>query len=170
MDLKVLVRDVPDFPKPGIMFRDITPLLQNPIGLNYVINSINDMFIDKEIDYVVGIESRGFMFGTPLVAKLGAGFVPIRKPGKLPGEVHSIEYELEYGSDCLEMQQSAMQPGSRVLIVDDLIATGGTAAAAANLIQQAECDIAAFVFIIELTELNGRNKLPQVPVSSLIQY
>lgn len=170
MDLKVLIRDVPDFPKPGIMFRDITPLLQNPIGLNYVINSINDMFVHDEIDYVVGIESRGFMFGTPLVSKLGAGFVPVRKSGKLPGEVHAVNYELEYGTDRLEMQQGAMAPGSRVLIVDDLIATGGTASAAAKLIEQSECEIAAFVFIIELTDLNGRKKLPEVPINSLVQY
>ncbi len=170
MDLKSLIREIPDFPKPGIVFRDITTLLQNPDGLNYVIDSLTDMFADQAIDYVAGIESRGFIFGTPLAYKLGAGFVPVRKPGKLPAQVHSMEYELEYGTDRLEIHQDAFEPGSRVLIVDDLIATGGTAAATAQLVEQLDCTLVSFAFIIELTDLGGRHRLPDVPINAMVQY
>jgi len=128
MNLKSLIRDIPDFPKPGITYRDITTLLQNSDGLGYVIDHFSDVFSDQKIDYVIGIESRGFIFGAPIAYKLGAGFVPVRKAGKLPAEIHSIDYELEYGSDTLEIHQDALQAESRILIVDDLIATGGTAA------------------------------------------
>ncbi|MBD0304568.1 MAG: adenine phosphoribosyltransferase, partial [Tolypothrix sp. T3-bin4] len=151
MDLKSLVRDIPDFPKPGILFRDITTLLRDPEGLRYTI----DFFTEKckeagfQADYVLGMESRGFIVGAPLAYKLGAGFIPVRKRGKLPAAVHSIEYELEYGTDCLEMHQDALHPGSRVLIVDDLIATGGTASATAKLVQQLDCELVGFGFIIE---------------------
>ncbi|MBE9006005.1 adenine phosphoribosyltransferase [Fortiea sp. LEGE XX443] len=172
MDLKSLVRDIPDFPKPGILFRDITTLLRDPDGLRYTI----DFFTKKcneagfTADYVIGMESRGFIFGAPLAYKLGAGFIPVRKKGKLPAAVHSIEYQLEYGTDCLEVHKDALHPGSRVLIVDDLIATGGTASATAKLVQQISCELVGFGFIIELRDLQGRKHLPDVPIISLIEY
>jgi adenine phosphoribosyltransferase len=170
MDLKSLIRDIPDFPKPGIMFRDITTLLCNPQGLSYTIDSLAEKCSGMSADYVVGMESRGFIFGTPLAYKMGVGFIPVRKPGKLPGEVHFAEYELEYGVDRLEMHQDAMKSGSRVLVVDDLIATGGTAAATANLLQQAGCELVGFAFVIELLALGGRQKLPDVPIVTLVEY
>jgi adenine phosphoribosyltransferase len=172
MDLKSLIRDIPDFPKPGILFRDITTLLRDPEGLRYTI----DFFTEKcneagfNADYVIGMESRGFIVGSPLAYKLGAGFIPVRKKGKLPAAVHSIEYQLEYGTDCLEMHQDALHPGSRVLVVDDLIATGGTASATAKLVQQLDCELVGFGFIIELRDLQGRKHLPDVPIISLIEY
>ncbi|BAT55870.1 adenine phosphoribosyltransferase [Nostoc sp. NIES-3756] len=172
MDLKSLIRDIPDFPKPGILFRDITTLLRDRQGLRYTI----DLFADKcseanfQIDYVLGMESRGFIFGTPLAYKLGAGFIPVRKKGKLPAAVHSVEYELEYGTDCLELHQDALNQDSRVLIVDDLIATGGTASATAKLVQQIGCELVGFGFIIELRDLQGRKLLPDVPIISLVEY
>ena len=170
MDIKSLIRDIPDFPKPGIIYRDITTLLKNHRGLDFVIDQFVSNFSNNKIDYIVAIESRGFILGAPLALRLGAGFVPVRKPGKLPAKVHSIDYELEYGSDRLEIHQDAIQAGSRVVIVDDLIATGGTASAAASLVGQLGCEITSFAFIVELTELNGRNKLPDVPISSIVQY
>jgi adenine phosphoribosyltransferase len=170
MDLKSLIRDIPDFPKPGIMFRDITTLLRNPQGLSYTIDSLANKCAEMSADYVVGMESRGFIFGAPLAYKMGAGFIPVRKPGKLPSAVHFAEYELEYGSDRLEMHQDAMTSGSRVLIVDDLIATGGTAAATAKLLEQAGCELVGFAFIIELQGLGGRQKLPEVPIVTLVEY
>ncbi|WP_293332133.1 adenine phosphoribosyltransferase [Microcoleus sp. CAWBG58] len=170
MDLKSLIRDIPDFPKPGIMFRDITTLLCNPQGLSYTIDSLAEKCSEMSADYVVGMESRGFIFGTPLAYKMGVGFIPVRKPGKLPGEVLFAEYELEYGVDRLEMHRDAMKPGCRVLVVDDLIATGGTAAATANLLQQAGCELVGFAFVIELQALGGRQKLPDVPIVSLVEY
>ena len=170
MDLKSLIRNVPDFPKPGIIYRDITTLLKSHEGLNFVIDRFASDYSDQSIDYVVAIESRGFILGAPLALRLGAGFVPVRKSGKLPAEVHSAQYDLEYGSDCLEIHKDAIQEGSSVVIVDDLIATGGTAAAAAQLVEQFDCKIISFAFIIELTELNGRGKLLSVPVNSIVQY
>lgn len=170
MNLKSLIRDIPDFPKPGIVYRDITTLLHNPLGLKHVIDNFNDIFSEQNIDIVVGIESRGFIFGAPLAYKLGAGFVPVRKAGKLPAKTHSIKYDLEYGSDRLEIHQDAIQAGSRVLIVDDLIATGGTAKATANLIQQLQCEVVSFAFIIELSNLKGRDNLPDTPINSLVTY
>jgi adenine phosphoribosyltransferase len=170
MDLKTLIRDIPDFPKDGILFRDITTLLQNPEGLGYVIDHMAEVFAVQKIDYVAGIESRGFIFGTPLAYRLSCGFVPIRKPGKLPSAVHTMEYELEYGTDRLEIHQDAVPAGSRVLIVDDLLATGGTAAAAAQLVKKTGADLVGFAFIIELMALAGRSKLPDFPVKSLVQY
>jgi adenine phosphoribosyltransferase len=172
MDLKSLIRDIPDFPKPGILFRDITTLLRDPEGLRHTI----DFFTEKckeagfQADYVLGMESRGFIVGAPLAYKLEAGFIPVRKRGKLPAAVHSIEYQLEYGTDCLEMHQDALHPGSRVLIVDDLIATGGTASATAKLVQQLDCELVGFGFIIELRDLQGRKHLPDVPIISLVEY
>ncbi len=172
MDLKSLIRDVPDFPKPGIVFRDITTLLRDANGLRYAIDCLAQKFEDVGIstDYVVGMESRGFIAGAALAYKLGVGFIPVRKPGKLPALVHKVEYELEYGMDCLEVHQDALQPGSKVLIVDDLIATGGTAAATAKLVQQLECELVGFGFIIELRHLQGRKHLPHVPIMSLVEY
>ena len=170
MDLKSLIRDIPDFPKPGIMFRDITTLLRNPQGLSYTIDSLAEKCSGMSADYIVGMESRGFIFGTPLAYKMGVGFIPVRKPGKLPGEVYFAEYELEYGVDRLEMHKDAMKSGSRVLIVDDLIATGGTAAATAKLLQQAGCELVGFAFVIELQALGGRQKLPEVPIVTLVEY
>jgi adenine phosphoribosyltransferase len=172
MDLKSLVRTIPDFPKPGILFRDITTLLRNPEGLRYTIDTLTQKCKQAglEADYVVGMESRGFIFGPPLAYHLNAGFIPVRKPGKLPAAVHSVEYELEYGMDQLEVHQDAFHPGSRVLIVDDLIATGGTAGATAKLLQQIGCELVGFAFIIELRDLGGRQQLPDAPVVTLIEY
>ena len=170
MDLKSLIRDIPDFPKPGIIYRDITTLLHNPLGLKHVIDNFSETFAQQKIDMVVGIESRGFIFAASLAYKLGVGFVPARKTGKLPAKTHSVEYELEYGTDRLEIHHDAIQADSRVLIVDDLIATGGTAAATASLIQQLQCEVISFAFVIELSELNGRNNLPNVPINSLVKY
>ncbi|MGJ5673788.1 MAG: adenine phosphoribosyltransferase [Nostochopsis sp.] len=172
MDLKSLIRDIPDFPKPGILFRDITTLLRDPQGLRHTIDLFTQKILEAELkaDYVIGMESRGFMFGTPLAYQLGAGFIPVRKPGKLPAAVHSIEYELEYGTDCLEVHQDALHPQSRVLIVDDLIATGGTAGATAKLVEKIGCELVGFGFIIELRDLQGRKNLPDVPIVSLVEY
>ena len=172
MDLKSLIRDIPDFPKPGILFRDITTLLRDAQGLKYTIDLFTQKCVDAGMtaDFVVGMESRGFIFGAPLAYKLGAGFIPVRKKGKLPAEIYAIEYALEYGTDTLEVHQDALQPGSQVLIADDLIATGGTASATAQLIQKVGCELVGFAFIIELQELQGRKKLPDVPIITLVEY
>lgn len=170
MDIKSLIRDIPDFPKPGIVFRDITTLLSNPEGLRYTIDSMAEQCADLAVDYIVGMESRGFIFGAPLAYRMNVGFIPVRKPGKLPAAVHSVEYDLEYGTDTLEIHQDAASPPSRVLIVDDVIATGGTAAATAKLVEQTGCELAGFGFIIELTALAGRAKLPDVPIVALVEY
>lgn len=172
MDLKSLIRDIPDFPKPGILFRDITTLLRDPKGLRHTVDFLTEQCQEtfNHIDYVVGMESRGFIFGTPLAYQLGAGFIPVRKPGKLPAAVCRVEYELEYGVDRLEMHEDALGEGSRVLIVDDVIATGGTAAATAQLVQQTGSELVGFAFIIELEDLGGREKLPDVPIVTLIEY
>ncbi len=170
MDLKNLIRDIPDFPKPGIMFRDITTLLQDHQGLSYVIDHFVNDFSDQHIDYVVAIESRGFILGAPLAYHLGAGFIPVRKPGKLPAQVHAVDYQLEYGTDTLEIHQDAIKQGSTVLVADDVIATGGTAAATVALLEKCGCDLFGFAFIVELTALAGRDKLPSVPIHSIVQY
>lgn len=170
MDLKSLIRDIPDFPKPGILFRDITTLLKHPEGLRYTLDLMADRCGDFAPDYIMGMESRGFLFGVPLAYQLQVGFIPVRKPGKLPAAVHTIEYDLEYGTDRLEIHQDAIAPGSRVLIVDDLIATGGTAGATARLVQQLGGELVGFGFIVELRELNGRRQLPDVPIVSLVEY
>ena len=170
MDLKSLIRDVPDFPKPGIMFRDITTLLRDAEGLRYTIDTMAEKCSCLNVDFVIGMESRGFIFGAPLAYKLNAGFLPVRKPGKLPAPVYCIEYELEYGTDKLEIHQDAAAPPARVLIIDDVIATGGTAAATAQLLEQMGCELAGFGFIIELTGLEGRKKLPDVPIVTLVEY
>jgi adenine phosphoribosyltransferase len=170
MDLKTLIRDVPDFPKPGIVFKDITTLLRDPTGLRYTIDALAQRCTELKPDYIVGMESRGFIFGTPLAYQMGVGFVPVRKPGKLPAAVESQEYALEYGSDRLEMHKDALHPGARTLIVDDLIATGGTAAATAELVKRCGGELVGFAFVTELTFLNGRQHLPEVPIISLIEY
>ncbi|RZM81801.1 adenine phosphoribosyltransferase [Leptolyngbya iicbica] len=170
MDLKSVIREIPDFPQPGITFKDITTLLSNPDALRHAIDLLEAACRELQPDYVVGIESRGFIFGMPLADRLNVGFAPVRKPGKLPGPTHRAEYELEYGSDCLELHQDAFAPGSRVMVVDDLIATGGTAIATAELITKTGCELAGFGFVVELSDLGGRKKLPQVPVISLVQY
>jgi adenine phosphoribosyltransferase len=170
MDLKAHIRDIADFPKPGILFRDITPLLSNPEALQYSIDNFADQVSDYQPDYIVGIESRGFMFGMPLAYKLGIGFAPVRKPGKLPAAVHAASYDLEYGSDTLELHQDAFPQGSRVLVIDDLIATGGTAAATYDLVEKTGSTVVGFGFVIELLALEGRRKLPNVPITALMQY
>lgn len=172
MDLKSLIREIPDFPKPGILFRDITTLLRNAEGMQYTINLLAERCAElAPIDFVIGMESRGFIFGMPLAYKLGCGFIPVRKPGKLPAAVHTVEYELEYGMDRLEVHQDALHPPNcRILIVDDLIATGGTAEATAKLVQQAGCQLAGFAFVIELTALEGRKRLPEAPIITLLEY
>lgn len=159
--VKKIIRDIPDFPKEGIVFKDITTVLKDSEGLRRTINYLTERFKDEKIDYVAGIESRGFIFGTPLAYNLGAGFVVIRKPGKLPADVVSISYDLEYGTDTLEIHKDAIEPGKRVLIVDDLLATGGTASAACELVKKIGGEVAAVSFIIELDELGGRQKFAE---------
>ena len=172
MDLKSLIRDIPDFPKPGILFRDITTLLGHPEGLRYTIDTLTEKCkaMGFTPDYVVGMESRGFLFGVPLAYHLGAGFIPVRKPGKLPAAVHQVEYDLEYGTDSLEIHQDALQNHHSVIIVDDLIATGGTAKATAELLARVGCNVLGFAFIIELKDLGGREKLPDLPIITLVDY
>lgn len=171
-DLKKHIREVPDFPKPGILFYDITTLLQDPLALRKTVDQFVWFFSRKRIDKVVGIESRGFMFGPIVAYDLNAGFVPVRKPGKLPAEKIRQTYDLEYGTDSVEMHRDAVLPGENVLIVDDLVATGGTAQAAAKLVESVGGKVAGFGFIIELTFLDGRRKLESAgyEVASLIQY
>ena len=169
-NLKTLIREVPDFPKPGILFYDITTLLKDKDGLHGVIDALCDHYRDAKVDVVLGIEARGFIFAPALAYALGAGFVPVRKPKKLPAECLRVSYDLEYGADSLEMHKDAIGRGSRVLIVDDLLATGGTAAAVAQLVEQAGGKIAGLGFAIELTFLNGRAKLAGHDVFSLLQY
>jgi adenine phosphoribosyltransferase len=169
-DLKAHIREVPDFPKPGILFYDITTLLKDPLALRKTVDRFVWFFAQKRIDKVIGIESRGFMFGPIVAYDLNAGFVPVRKPKKLPAKTIRQSYDLEYGSDAIEMHEDAVGKGERVLIVDDLIATGGTALAAARLVESAGGTVAGFGFIIELTFLPGRAKLKGYEVESLIQY
>jgi adenine phosphoribosyltransferase len=170
MDIKALIRDIPDFPKAGILFRDITTLLKDAEGFKYTIDALVEKCAEFKPDYIVGMESRGFIFAAPMACQMGAGFVPVRKPGKLPTEAYSVEYALEYGTDRLEMHKDAIEPGKRVLIVDDVIATGGTAAATAKLIELSGGELVAFAFLSELTFLEGRKNLPKVPIVSLIEY
>ena len=172
MDLKSLIRNISDFPQPGIVFRDITTVLNDPEGLRYCVDALAQKIDEADLvpDYIVGMESRGFIFGTPLAYKLGVGFIPVRKPGKLPGAVYSVEYELEYGKDTLEMHQDAFKAGAKILVVDDLIATGGTAKATADLIENSGGELLGFVFVIELTALGGRKLLPEVPIVNLVEY
>ena len=170
MDFKKYIRDIHDFPKQGIVFKDITTLLSNPEILNKAANELYDFVKTQKIDKVIGLESRGFLFGPLLAAKLNAGFVPIRKPGKLPHDVLSVTYELEYGTDTLEIHKDSILPGERVLLHDDVLATGGTAKAALELIRELGGEVVQCNFLIELGFLNGREKLHGAAVASLIQY
>lgn len=167
--LSKLLRDVPDFPKPGIVFKDITPLLGCPAGLSLAVELLTQPFRRSHVDIVVGAESRGFIFGTAVARNLSAGFVPIRKPGKLPCKTTRVEYELEYGTDAVEMHSDAIRPGQRVLMIDDLLATGGTMKACCDLVRRLEGDIVGVACLIELCFLPGREKLANLPVYSVIK-
>ena len=169
-NLKLQIREIPDFPKPGILFYDITTLLKDPCGFHGVIDGLKDHYRDIKVDTVLGIEARGFIFAPALAYALNAGFVPVRKPKKLPAECVRITYDLEYGTDTLEMHKDAVGNGNRVLIVDDLLATGGTASAAARMVQDAGGIVVGLGFVIELTFLGGRQRLNGHDVFSLLQY
>jgi adenine phosphoribosyltransferase len=169
-DLKKLIREVPDFPKPGILFYDITTLLKDRQGFARLIDALTDYYINKDIDLVLGIEARGFIFGPALAYRLNAGFVPVRKPKKLPSKVLQWKYELEYGSDTLEIHEDAIVKGQRVLICDDLLATGGTARAAVDMVKALGGDICGLAFVVELDGLKGREKLTNYDVHSLLHY
>jgi len=169
-ELKKLIREVPDFPKPGIIFYDITTLLQDPSGLEETIDSLTELCRGLDIDTVIGVESRGFIFGAPLAYQLGVGFIPVRKPKKLPSDTVSVSYELEYGTDSLEMHKDAIGEGHNVLIVDDLLATGGTARAVVDLVEKVGGKVSALLFVVELTFLNGRAKFDGYNVKSLVSY
>jgi adenine phosphoribosyltransferase len=169
-ELKKLIREVPDFPKPGINFYDITTLMKNAQGLRTTVEALGNQFADKKPDIVVGIEARGYFFAPAVALALGAGFVPVRKPKKLPCEVEFWEYELEYGTDRLEIHKDAIENGQDVLIIDDVLATGGTAAAVARLVEKLGGHICGFGFVIELDFLEGRKRLPHYQVSSLLHY
>lgn len=170
VNLRSLVRDIPDYPKPGILFRDITPLLVDPEALVAATEALAEPFKDMEVDIVAAAEARGFIFAAPLAMKLGAGFVPIRKPGKLPFEFHTFAYELEYGSDELQMHVDGVKPGQRVVIVDDLLATGGTMEACCRLLEKCEATIVGCSFLIHLLPLGGEARLSPYPVHSVITY
>ena len=168
--LKAKIRQVPDFPKPGILYYDITTLLRDPVGLREVLDGLTEPFRDQQIDLVVGIESRGFILGAAVADRLRAGFVPARKPGKLPAGTIQQSYDLEYGSDALEIHQDAIEQGQRVLIVDDLLATGGTARAALDLVRKTGGEIAGMAFLVELQFLGGRTRLGDVPLFVALRY
>jgi len=168
--LRSLVRDIANFPKPGILFRDITPLLADPKAFHMVIDTLAEQFIGDHVDAVVGIESRGFIFGGALAARLNASFVPVRKPGKLPYRVDRVSYSLEYGENELEMHRDSLPEGTSVIVMDDLLATGGTAAAAAELVHRQGAYVAGYAFVLELESLSGRDRLLPTPVYSLIRY
>lgn len=170
MDLKSKIRAVPDFPKKGILFRDITTLLQDADGLREVIDQLCEPYLDNPPDCVAGIESRGFIFASAMAYKLGCGCVLIRKPGKLPADTISASYSLEYGEDSIELHKDAFEPGAKVVLVDDLLATGGTMEAAASLVTQLQGDILELLFVIELAFLNGKDKLKGAPVRCLLTY
>lgn len=170
MKLQDYIRSIPDFPKKGILFRDITTLLNNKEGLKKVINELAKPFKKEKVDYIVAAESRGFIFGAALAYKLNCGFVPVRKPGKLPYKTFNAAYSLEYGKDSLEIHRDAFAPESKVLILDDLLATGGTSLAMAKLVKKLKGRIVGISFLIELTALNGREKLKEYPVYTLIKY
>lgn len=170
MNLKDRIRVIEGFPKAGISFKDITTILQDGEAFKYTIDKLTEFVKDKKIDVVVGPEARGFLLGTPIAYNLGIGFVPIRKPGKLPADTIRYEYKLEYGDDALEIHKDAIKPGQRVLIVDDLLATGGTIGSVAKLVEQLGGVVVALNFIVELTGLNGRDKLKEYEVNSIVQY
>ena len=168
--LKQLIRSVPDFPKPGILFYDITTVLKDKTGFAQLIDAFAQYYIGKDIDLVLGIEARGFIFGPALAYRLNAGFVPIRKPGKLPAETETVKYDLEYGSDSLQIHKDAIKPGQRVIIVDDLLATGGTMQASVQLVEQLGGEVASLGVAIELDFLKGRARFPNYDVFSLLHY
>jgi adenine phosphoribosyltransferase len=169
-ELKKLIREIPDYPKPGILFYDLTTLLKDRNGFHALVDRLCQHYADRHVDIVVGVEARGFIFAPALAYRLNAGFVPVRKPKKLPAKTTSVSYQLEYGTDTLEIHQDAILPGQRVIISDDLLATGGTAAATVQLVQKLGGKIAGLAFAVELTFLNGRAKLPGLDVMSLIRY
>ncbi len=168
--LRNLIRDVPDFPKPGIVFRDITPLLRNPAGLSLAVEYLAQPFRSKAVDAVVGVEARGFIFATAVAGSLSAGFAPVRKAGRLPDKTRAQEYDLEYGTDRVEIHEDAIQPGNRILMVDDLLATGGTMAACCELVEDLGGVIVGCAFLIELAYLEGREKLGKYPIHSILTY
>ena len=168
--LRKAIRDVPDFPKEGIVFKDISPLLSDPALLKHSITLLAEIVQGQRIDKVVGIDARGFIFAAPLAIQLDAGFIPIRKKGKLPWKTNAASYQLEYGEDTVEIHQDAIKPGENILLVDDLLATGGTAAAALDLLQKSGANIIGYLFLIELTFLNGREKLNSSPIHSILDY
>jgi adenine phosphoribosyltransferase len=170
VDFESLIRNVPDFPIPGIQFKDITTLLRDGHAFQAVVDQFANRYLNRPIDAIIGIESRGFIFSAPLAYRLGVGLVPIRKPGKLPADTFQVEYQLEYGSNILEIHQDALEPGARVVIVDDLLATGGTVAAAAELVERIGGVVEEVSFVIELSFLNGRARLEKYPIYSLITY
>ena len=169
-DLHALIRDVPDFPKPGIIFKDITPLLASPNGLAMAVELLANPFRGQQIEAVVGAESRGFIFGTAIAQALSCGFVPVRKPGKLPAAKLSLTYDLEYGKDTLEIHQDAIRPGARCLMVDDLLATGGTMKACCDMVEKLGGNIVGIAVLIELSFLNGRERFSKYHLHSAIQY
>ncbi len=169
-ELKKLIREVPDYPKPGILFYDLTTLLKDKNGFRTLIEKLCEHYAGKPLDVVAGIEARGFIFAPALAYRLGAGFVPVRKPHKLPWKTAEVTYQLEYGTDTLEIHQDAIRPGQRVLVCDDLLATGGTAAATVELLRKLGGDVTGAAFAVELSFLHGRKKLPGLDVFSLIQY
>jgi adenine phosphoribosyltransferase len=162
--------NVPDFPIPGIQFKDITPILSDPIAFRAVVDDMISIVKERHVDKIIAPESRGYLFGCPVAVELGTGFVPVRKPGKLPRAVHSQDYQLEYATNTLQIHQDAIQPGEHVVIIDDLLATGGTTKAMIDLIEKAGGEVVGIVFLIELEFLNGREKLAGYPVESLIKY
>ena len=168
--LKELIRDIPDFPKEGIIFKDITPVLQSPAGLKEVVDKFSEHYANQKIDVIVGAEARGFLFGPAVAINLGAGFVPVRKPGKLPYETVSKTYDLEYGTDTLEIHKDAVKTGDNVLMMDDLLATGGTMVASCELVESLGGKIMGCAFLIELGFLNGKEKLSKYDIFSLLQY
>lgn len=168
--LKDLIRDIPDFPQPGVAFKDITPLLASAAALSWCVEALADAFAEQPVDKVIGVEARGFILAAPVAVRMGAGFVPVRKPGKLPWHVTAETYHLEYGVDSLEIHQDALEPGERVLIIDDVLATGGTATATARLARALGADVAGFGCVIELAFLGGRGKLEDLDTVSLLSY
>src|ERR671938_1057184 len=170
LELGSLIRDIHDFPKKGILFKDITTLLKDPRAFKQSIDQLTDLVRAHQPEVVIGMESRGFIFAAPIAYQLGAGFVPVRKLGKLPGQVISTEYDLEYGTNTLELHSDAISPGQRVLIVDDLLATGGTVSATIDLVQRLQGEVVAVAFLVELTALNGRERLRDYEVVSLIKF
>jgi adenine phosphoribosyltransferase len=170
LELVNLIRNIPDFPEPGIQFKDITTLINNGPAFKQTIDLLVTRYAERKLDAIVGVESRGFIFSAPLAYALGIGLVPVRKAGKLPAATYQVEYELEYGSNTLEIHRDALQPGARVLLVDDLLATGGTIGAACKLVEQVGGVVEELAFLIELTFLNGRDNLSRYPIYTIVQY